>query len=375
MFNDATTLKNNAHLDLNDENKTSDRFIPVNQLPQIDSHLTAKLYVDNAIDQPSLVRNNQNNDFNNYKSTNINSITLNKQAGNDNEVVTKAYVDEFHQENERSRRDLGTNFYDESNELVKKNQDRDLNDKKLTILNSIKVNRNPTSDNEITNKKYVDDELDKNTVIRFNQTLENYLKVSVGNVIYNLTKYKNLSITDITESKLPKTGTELLQKWNIHCNNKVNQSRLIDFIRSTKTNSPTGSSGATSQPPIGNSFKYIETSGINFGNDKIFVGWEKTDITQITNITNYYKRFSILTHPHLEIMGRLRIQLLPSDDNWSTVYTIAKNNQFDDNPTDWTLLNLDFTQDNYGIKLFYDQIDSAHADMFFSNITITHSVY
>ena len=39
------------------------------------------------------------------------------------------------------------------------------------------------------------------------------------------------------------------------------------------------------------------------------------------------------------------------------------------------MLNLDFTAENYGIKLIYDQIDTAHADMCFSNITIIHSVY
>ena len=43
--------------------------------------------------------------------------------------------------------------------------------------------------------------------------------------------------------------------------------------------------------------------------------------------------------------------------------------------TDWVLLNLDITDDNYGIKLFYDQIESAHADMCFSNIMITHSIF
>ena len=38
-------------------------------------------------------------------------------------------------------------------------------------------------------------------------------------------------------------------------------------MKSKKTNSPTGDSGATSLPPIGNSFKYIETSSINHGNN------------------------------------------------------------------------------------------------------------
>ena len=51
-------LKNTAHKDWNDRNITNARFIQVNQLPQIDSRLTAKLYVDNSKDESSLVRNN-----------------------------------------------------------------------------------------------------------------------------------------------------------------------------------------------------------------------------------------------------------------------------------------------------------------------------
>ena len=78
------------HIDLNDRNITNARFLQVNQLPQKDSHLTAKLYVDNAVDEESLFRNNPDNDFNIYNLLNINSSTLNKQAENDNEVITKA---------------------------------------------------------------------------------------------------------------------------------------------------------------------------------------------------------------------------------------------------------------------------------------------
>ena len=202
LFSDPSIVKNNAHIDLNDRNITNCRFLSVNQLPQIDSHLTAKLYVDNSIDESSVVRNIKDNNFNNYNLTNINSITLNKQAENDNEVITKAYVDQFHQENERSRRDVGLDFYDESNDLVKNNQDNDLNDNKLTNLYSITVNRNPTSDNELANKKYVDDSIGSGNVLRFNQTLENYLKVSVGSDTYNLTKYNKIQLTDITVMRI-----------------------------------------------------------------------------------------------------------------------------------------------------------------------------
>ena len=140
------------------------------------------MYVDNAIDKSSLLRNNQDNDFNNYNLTNINKIiTLNTQAFNDNQVTTQAYVDQFHQENERSRRDLRIDFFDESSDLVKNNQDNDFNDNISTNIDSITVNKNHSSDNERAKKICINDDLDKNTVLRFNQTLQKYSKVSVGN--------------------------------------------------------------------------------------------------------------------------------------------------------------------------------------------------
>ena len=100
-------------------------------------------------------------------------------------------------------------------------------------------------------------------MLRFNQTLTNYLKISIGNDTYNLTKYDKIQIIDTTEIKYPNIGSDLLQKWNIKCNNSNNQSKINEFIKSTKTNSPTSNSGAESLPPIGNSFMYIETSSIN----------------------------------------------------------------------------------------------------------------
>ena len=39
------------------------RFVKVNSLPAINQYLTPKQYVDDAIDEPTLVRNNQDNDF------------------------------------------------------------------------------------------------------------------------------------------------------------------------------------------------------------------------------------------------------------------------------------------------------------------------
>ena len=300
---------------------------------------------------------------------------MNKPAENDNEVITKAYVDQLHKDNERNRRDSGLSFHNEEVDLVKNNQDNGLNDNKLTNLDSIIINRNPISDNEVSNKKYIDDELDKNTILIFNQTLENYLKVSAGNDTYNLTKFVEIQLFDLTEIKYPNIDSYFLPKWNIKNLHKNNGAKVGKFLKSTITSSPRSESRASSVPPIGNSFMYIETSSKNHGHGRAFVSWERTDINQISNILFYYNRFSILTNDSLKSMGRFRIQQLLKGNTWSTQNTIAQNDRYNYISTDWTLLNLDFTLENYGNKLIYDQIATRHADMCFSNFTTTHSVY
>ena len=74
-------------------------------------------------------------------------------------------------------------------------------------------------------------------------------------------------------------------------------------------------------------------------------------------------------------MGRFRIQLLLEDNTWSTRYNIPQNDRYSDISTQRTKLNLNFTEENYGVKLIFDAIDSAHSDMCFSNFSVTHSVY
>ena len=165
---------------------------------------------------------------------------------------------------------------------MKNNKDNDLNDNKLTNIDSITVNRNPTSDNEVANKKYVDDSIgDNNNVLNFNQSEDNYLNVSVGNNSYNLSNCNKIQLTDTTVIKSGNSGSTVLPHWKTICNVKNNNGKISNFIKTTKTNSPTGDSGATSLPPIGNSFMYIETSSNNSGSDGNFVSFERTDIIQI----------------------------------------------------------------------------------------------
>ena len=85
--------------------------------------------------------------------------------------MTKAYLDQIHEENEQSR-DLGIDFYDESGDLVKNNQDNAFNDNKLTNIDSITIIRNPISDNDLAIKKNIVDSLGEDTIVTFTQTLQ-----------------------------------------------------------------------------------------------------------------------------------------------------------------------------------------------------------
>ena len=71
--------------------------------------------------------------------------------------------------------------------------------------------------------------------------------------------------------KTPNTVGCLLQQWNVKCNDKNINGKLRNFIKSTKINSPTCDSGATSLLPIGDALMYIETISGSSGSDNAFV--------------------------------------------------------------------------------------------------------
>ena len=82
------------------------------------------------------------------------------------ELPTKSYVDSIH-ESSRNRGDLPSVLSDQEIESENKN---------MTNLDSVTVDRKPSSDNELSNKKNVDVSIGEGTVVRFNQSLQNYLK-------------------------------------------------------------------------------------------------------------------------------------------------------------------------------------------------------
>ena len=93
-FNDRSIIKTTEHINLNERNNNNAKFIQVNQLPQIDSHLTAKLYLDNtisvAIDEPSLLRLDLDEKLEQDSISLISTLTSSKSFF---ELPTQKYVD------------------------------------------------------------------------------------------------------------------------------------------------------------------------------------------------------------------------------------------------------------------------------------------
>ena len=353
---DPSLIKNTAHVDFIDKNLDNVRFVKVNSMPAVGEHLTAKYYVDNAIsnaiDESSLLRldpdeklkqdsvvlnstltspktiielptknyvdskfndrsiikNTDDVDFNNKYLDNVRWIRVTELPESPYDLVPiyhldealnimYGYVDSLH-ENSRNKRVLSSVFNDQDNEF---------DNNKLTNLDSITVNRNPISHHELSNKKYVDDSIGEGTILRFNQTLQNYLKVSVGNDAYNLTKYDKIQITDTTIIKYPNIGGYLLQNWPIKSKDKNNNGKIQNFIKSSISTTPSPNTGINTIPTIGKSFLYIET-GSNSHGDNVYCSFERTDIIQISKISFHYNRYS--AENDYKAMGRFRIQLL-----------------------------------------------------------------
>ena len=80
----------------------------------------------------------------------------------------------------------------------------------------------------------------------------------------------------------------LLQQWFLKCRDKNNSGKVLNFIRSTRSVSPTSGSGATTLPPKGDSFVYNETKLANSDKENVFVCFERTDVIQFSNIIFYY---------------------------------------------------------------------------------------
>ena len=82
----------------------------------------------------------------------------------------------------------------------------------------------------------------------------------------------------------------MLQQWITKYNDKNNSSNLQTIEESPKATTSTTNTGATSLPPIGDSFMFVEKSGTNIG-QKFSGSFERTDFIQISNVCSFITAF------------------------------------------------------------------------------------
>ena len=105
------------------------------------------------------------------------------------------------------------------------------------------------------------------------------------------------------------SGNDLLQQWNIECDDRMSFGRKPVFLKAAKNNNPTRNTGAYSLLLIGDSFLCTETSSKLF-RQKLSISFERTVVIQISKITFYCNRCSTPSSCTPKCMGRLRIHIL-----------------------------------------------------------------
>ena len=76
-----------------------------------------------------------------------------------------------------------------------------------------------------------------------------------------------------------------LPLWKIECNDRINARETSKFLSATKTNNDKGNTRANNLTLRADSFIYLETNGINYGQNFI-VSFERIDFIQ-TSIINF----------------------------------------------------------------------------------------
>ena len=154
----------------------------MNGLLAVRDNITPKLYVDNAfskkIDESSSLTLDPSEELGLFEHGSLNLTFAQTSLKVMMEIPTRAYVDSL-SENDRNRKVLSAVFND---------QDSNFDKNKITDIGSVPLNRTPTSDNNLANKKSFDDSLGEDTILRFKKGLEKFSVISIGDSVYTFRK-------------------------------------------------------------------------------------------------------------------------------------------------------------------------------------------
>ena len=356
-----------------------------------------KEYVDDNIEQASVVRNNIDNNFNNNKLTNISSIEINNNPILDDEVANKNYVDLTVDENSllRNNKPISVSSIQITNDpisnqdatnkqyvdqtvdngsIIRNTQNNNFANVKLFNIKSIQINDEPINPLEVCHKQYVDskiipginqdstkdvEETDDiiylliNTlsgVTSFPIATKDYVDKRVFNEFQVITTFTN------------NTGVDLWVNWSLEVLSGMTS--VAGFFKSaSNTSTSSVGTGPNSNPPIGSWYSFTETSTPNNGVDRYAIATYNQH-TNITKVSFYYNRTGTT-------MCRFRIQYQNLSNEWIDKLVFDNNSNITGGDV-WQFLDVSFLEDNLGIRFYFDQITGYESDMAFSDITINY---
>ena len=356
-----------------------------------------KQYVDETIDEVSIVRNNINNDFNNNRLINISSLQITNNPLLDYEVTNKAYVDTSIDETSILRNnkpinvssiqitDNPTSLQDATNKnyvdttvnetsLVRNNKNNSLNGFSLANIKSIQINSDPINPLEVATKQYVDSKVipglnqdPTKTVLASSDLIHLIVNTSTGEISFPFATKDYVDKRVFNEFQVVTTftnnsGVDLWVGWNLEL--LAGMTSAAGFFKAaTNVSTPSTGTGPDGNPPIGTYYAFIETSTPNNGLDRYAIA----TYNQHTNIT----RISFWYHRKGTQMCRFRLQYQNLDNEWVDKVVFNSNSNL---TNQWVLLDETFLEDNLGIRFYFDEILGFESDMAFSDITIDYHV-
>ena len=220
------------------------------------------------------------------------------------------------------------------------------------------------NDIDAAKKKYVDRGLKQDSIIsETSNVIPLIVNSTSGEQSFLLTtkQYVDNFVYDVLQMILEftnNTGTDL---W-IDCDLEVAvgmSSFAGSFKASDSITSSTGT-GPDTLPPIGNFYDYIETSTPNNGVDR-YAHITHTKHQNITKFKFWYHRIGIN-------MCRFRLQYQTLVDQWKDKLTFHAEQK----SNGWELLEETISEDNEGIRFYFDEILGYESDKGISNIIISY---
>ena len=146
--------------------------------------------------------------------------------------------------------------------------------------------------------------------------------------------------------------------WDLEVSSGMNS--LTGFFKSSNSSTSSRGTGPDFTPPVGEYYAYIETSSPNFGAGLYAIA-KHSKHEMITRINFWY-------HRKRANMCRFRIQYETLDYHWKDKVTFPAK----EDTNGWVHLEETYSEENRGIRFYFDGFMNFESDMAFSDITIDY---